>query len=261
MRTNTLIFILLFTLFTRSFATDLQTSNTNSEAPACNSEYYQNFYKELRILRYKVISAKDLVLLYSEINKDAERDKKISSALAIGSSSIMLGANLLLTRAILTGGAELAQISGITLTPIKLQLWAITQIKNLIASPLSKIGLNGVKALGGVASLSAVGADKGYGLYNGILNIVSDGNIIKINRDHLALTEGAYEQAIKTIKSYRENYIDQGPSPLANGLSFGKKAADYTMNLKILADYEAKLYEDLYTMKLARYKVENSSCK
>lgn len=231
-----------------------------AKAPSCDVPYLKSEYRSLNLLKGEYESMKSLALAFADLNKEATRDMKISSSLAITSGTLMLGGNFFFTRTLLAGGIKAAAMSGALAGPIRLQIWAFTQIQNIVKSPLTLIGAEGLRALAGVIAISGVGADKAYAISKGILNITYNKKSVEVNLDAILKSEQEYRDAITVIHDYRNAYIDEGPTPLENGLSFGRKAADYTHNLETLASYEAQLLGDLYTMKRAKYIIERSQC-
>lgn len=231
-----------------------------TQASSCDVHYLKSEYRSLNLIKGEYESMKNLALAFADLNKEATRDMKISSALAITSGTLMLGGNFLFTRTLLAGGTKAAAMSGALSSPIRLQIWAIRQIGNIVKSPLSLIGAEGLKALAGVVAITGVGADKAYAISKGVLNITYNNKSVQIKLDAILKSEQEYREAITMIHQYRNSYIDEGPTPLENGLSFGRKAVDYTQNLEVLASYEAQLINDLYTMKRAKYIIERTQC-
>ncbi len=238
----------------------LSSIQASAWAAPCDPLYFKHFQNEIALTKGQAESSAYLTRQFHDMAQDAARDKKISSGIAVISGLLMAYANMTYTRAILGKTAAATRTSKALALPIVTQIESAAQISKVFAQPLTALGLNGLNALSGLVKISLISSDKVYIISKGIVNFATKDGTIEINVNDIAQAEGAYSEAILRVEKFRETYVDQAPGRLENGLSFGAKAAEFTKNLERISSYETRLYNDLATMKQARYLIEESSC-
>lgn len=205
---------------------------------------------EVKARSYQARYAEEGFQYLDEIAKDANRLRKVSASLAVGSGLLMMG----------SGAAMLAQGFGgsfgsITVISVAIRLIP-TEMGTIIAGLTT--GSDTLATLGGFL---AGHFDAVYFITTGMYQLIAGDQKVDIDLFKLEKTEASIQEMIWKISGRIQERIENPPGTISNSLSLGGKNANHFGQIAELSEIRARLSYDLLTISKGKLGLLEAACR